>query len=114
MNGGGVFSTGSAWPCADAGNACTLVISDVIPVSDEFIHSTNFAASAGCLELVVTASVSPPQMPTVLSPAVQVGNCTAAHLPAVSLAIEGSWFGPHWAPTQPTIVPLFMSVFHWA
>ena len=85
-----------------------------MPASDEFIHSTNLAASAGCLEFVVTASVSPPQMPTVVSPAVQAGSGAAAHLPAVSFAIDGSWFGPHWAPTQPTSVPLFMSVFHWA
>src|SRR3954471_24702402 len=100
MNGGGVFNSGSACPGIDAGKTWTFLISDATPASDEFIHSTNFAASAGCLEFAVTASVSPPQIPTVVLPAVQAGSGAAAHLPAVSFAMDGSWFGPHWAPTQ--------------
>src|SRR3954469_3683863 len=114
MNGGGVCSAGSVWFGMLAGKTCTFLMSEVTPSFDEFIHFTNLAASAGCFESEVTASVSPPQIPTVSSPAVHAGSGAASHLPAVSLAIEGSWLGPHCAPTQPTRVPLFMSVFHCA
>src|SRR5215469_12193705 len=112
MNGGGVLSTSWLWFEMEAGNTSTCWMRIFTPSAEEFIHLTNFAASAGCFEFAVTASVSPPQMPTVWSPAVQAGSGAATHLPAVSLAMDGSSFGPHCAPTQLTKVPLFMSVFH--
>src|SRR5690242_6123035 len=112
MNGGGVFSASCVWLASDAGNTSTCWMRIFTPSGEEFIHLTNLAASAGCFEFVVTASVSPPQMPTVWSPAFQAGSGAATHLPAVSLAMEGSWLGAHCALVQPTRVPLFMSVFH--
>src|SRR5438445_10079360 len=110
MNGGGVLSASCVWFAIDAGNTSTFWISSLTPSAEEFIHLTNFAASAACLEFEVTASVSPPQMPTVGSPAVQAGSAAAVHLPAVSFAMDGSWFGAHCALTQPTMLPLSISV----
>src|SRR5579859_4517205 len=112
MYGGGVLSASWLWFASDAGNTSTFWISSLTPSVEEFIHLTNFAASAGCFEFAVTASVSPPQMPTVGSPAVQAGSGAAVHLPAVSLAMDGSWLGAHCALTQPMMVPLSMSVLH--
>src|SRR5690349_4402669 len=112
MNGGGVFSASWLWLDSEAGKASTCWISVLTPSAEELSHFTNLAASAGCLELAVTASVSPPQMPTVGSPALQAGSGAATHLPEVSLATDGNWLGAHCALTQPMIVPLFMSVLH--
>src|SRR5882724_6645057 len=113
MNAGGLDRAGSVWANVAAGKASTFLISRFSPWLVLFIHCTNCAAWAGCLELAVTTSASPPQVPTAWSPAVHAGSAAACHLPAVLGAIVGSWFGAHWAETQPTIVPLFMSVFHW-
>ncbi len=65
MNGGGVLRASCVWFWIDAGNTSTCWMRSRTPSVEEFIHRTNFAASAGCFEFVVTASVSPPQMPTV-------------------------------------------------
>src|ERR1035437_5682427 len=114
MNVGGVWRAGRLCPEVDAGKTTTSLMRRFRPSSVTFIQFTNFAACAGYLEFDVTASASPPQMPTCLSPAVQAGSAAASHLPAVSFAMDGNWLGPHPAPTHPTSAPLFMSVFHCA
>src|ERR1700733_7829539 len=113
MNGGGVCSAGEDWANVAAGKTATFLISRFRPCWLEFIHWMNSAACLGCLELVVTTSASPPQVPTVLSPAVQAGTAAAVHWPDVLGAIVGNWLGAHWAEIQPTRLPLFISVSHW-
>ena len=112
MNGGGVLSSGEDWANVAAGKTLTFLISRLSPCWLSFIQLMNSAACCGCFELAVTISASPPHVPTVVLPAVQAGSGAATHWPAVLGAIVGNWLGAHWAESQPTTLPLFMSVSH--
>src|ERR1700744_4513373 len=113
MNGGGVLRAGEDWANVAAGETSTFLIRRLRPCWLDFIQLMNSAACVGCFELEVTISDSPPQVPTVLSPAVHAGIGAATHFPAVLGAIVGNWLGAHWAESQPTMLPLFISVSHW-
>src|SRR5258708_188125 len=98
MNDGGVLSASWLWFEIDAGNTATCWMRIFTASAEEFIHFTNFAASAGCFEFEVTASVSPPQMPTVWSPAFQAGSGTAPPLPAGAFGGGGDLVRPPLPP----------------
>src|ERR1700712_3942940 len=84
----------------------------LVAVGSLFIQAANFAASAGCLDWLVTEVPEPPQLPVAGLLASHCGSGAIFHLPAVAAALPSSTPGAQIALTQPTWVPLFSAAFH--
>ena len=114
MNAGGVASAGEVRANVAAGNTATFLISRLSPSWLSFIQLMNSAACCGCLRVGGHhLGLAAPGAHGLVAggPGGEGGRRPLP--PAVLGAIVGNWLGAHWADTQPTMFPLFMSVSHW-
>src|SRR5581483_6959418 len=75
-------------------------------------HMANSVASFGCLELLNTTVVEPPQLPATYLPADHCGIGAARQSPAVLGAPGGIVLAPHTAVIQVAAPPEARSAFH--
>src|ERR1700712_979706 len=83
----------------------------LVAVGSVFIQAANLAASATCLDPLVTAVADPPQLPGAGLAGSHCGSGAIFHLPAVDAALPSRTPGAQIALTQPTCVPSFSAAF---